>query len=136
LRQVAAECSYRLDPDMRFDGLLTIFGAAVLAGCWDARPPQFEILVSTAPPNASCVLTRAGQPIATAAPTPAIAMVEVVPEEVIVQCQRPGYAEAAAVLPPRVGPGWGYAVSGHTASDYQRSVTLVLAPLTPGAPRP
>ena len=121
---------------MRFDGLLTIFGAAVLAGCWDARPPQFEILVSTAPPNASCVLTRAGQPIATAAPTPAIAMIEVVPEEVVVQCQRPGYAEAAAALPPRVGPGWGYAITGRTAADYQRSVTLVLAPLTPGVPRP
>ena len=132
LRQVAAECSDRLGPDMRFDRLLTILGAAVIAGCGDARPPQFEILVSTAPPDASCVLTRAGQPIATAAPTPAIAMIAVVPEEVVVQCRRPGFADAAAVLPPAVGPGWSYAVSGHPASDYQRSVTLVLAPLPPG----
>jgi hypothetical protein len=135
LRQVAAECSDRLDPDMRVDRLLTIFGAAVLAGCWDARPPQFESLVSTAPPNASCVLIRAGQPIASVEPTPAIAMIEVVPEEVVVQCRRPGFADAAAVLPPRVGPGWGYAVSGHPTSDYQRSVTLVLTPLPPSVPR-
>ena len=106
--------------------------AAVLAGCGDARPPQFEILVETAPPGASCVLSRAGQPIVTAAPTPAIAMIEVVPEEVVVQCRRPGFADAAAVLPPRVGPGWGYAVSGHPAADYQRSITLVLSPLPPG----
>src|SRR5436305_11333024 len=102
LRQVAAECSYRLGPDMRFDRLLTILGAALLAGCGDARPPQFEILVSTAPPDASCVLMRAGQPIATAAPTPAIAMIAGVPEEVVVQCRRPGFADAAAVLPPAV----------------------------------
>jgi len=121
---------------MRLDRLLTLCSVALLAGCWEARSPQFEILISTAPPDASCILTRAGQPIATAAPTPAIAMIDVAPEEVVVQCRRPGFAETAAVLPPRVGPGWGYAMSGHPASDYQRSVTLVLAPLSPGVAPP
>jgi hypothetical protein len=122
--------------DMRFDRLLMLFGAATLAGCGDARPPQVEILVSTAPPDASCILTQAGQPIATAAPTPAIAMIEVFREEVVVQCRRPGFAEAAAVLPPPFGPGWDYAVTGrHPASDYQKSVTFVLSPLPPGVPR-
>jgi len=123
-------------PSMR--GPLIIAGvcAATLGGCWSAKPPQFEILVSTMPPNASCVLTRAGQPIATAEPTPAIALIDTAAAEVVVQCRRPGFADAAAVLPPPVGPGWGYAVSGRSAADYQRSVSLVLTPLPPGLPRP
>jgi hypothetical protein len=90
---------------------------ALLAGsCSPWEPDRVEILVATAPPGASCVLTRAGQPIATADPTPAIAMIEPGSGEIAVHCRRRGFADAAAVLP---GQG------------YQRRADIVLQPLGP-----
>ena len=61
--------------------------AALLAGC-SSQPDRTEIFVGTTPPGASCVLTRLGQPIATLASTPAIALVE------------PGASDITILLPP------------------------------------
>ena len=114
--------------------VLTIAGIVSLAGCSSA-PARFEILVGTAPPGASCVVTRAGQAVATAGPTPAIALVPFVPDEVVtVECRRPGFADATRVLPLATEPKWGY-VTGHPASEYQSSVNLDLTPLS-AAPVP
>src|SRR5258708_15365224 len=91
---------YRFGPRMRRDLLLTILGLAALAGCrW--TPERSEILVGTTPPGASCLLTRLGQPIATADPTPAIALVDPAPAEIVVQCRRHGFADATAVVAAR-----------------------------------
>jgi hypothetical protein len=119
---------YRFGPGMRLDLLLTIFCVAGLAGCRSA-PERSEILVGTTPPGASCLLTRLGQPIATADPTPAIALVDPAPAEIVVQCRRHGFADAAAVLAVRPArSSWG-------DSSYQGSVEIVMTPLISGVPR-
>ena len=119
---------YRFGPLMRLALLLTIFCVAALAGCrW--APERGEILVGTAPPGASCLLTRLGQQIATADPTPAIALVDPAPAEIVVQCRRHGFADATAVVAARPTRSfWG-------SSSYQGSVELVMTPLMSGMPR-
>src|SRR5207248_10846323 len=78
---------------------------------------------------AACAFIRAGQPMSPAEPTPAIAIVPIDPAPILVQCRRPGFQEATAVLPARgVGPGWTYAITDHPASDYQSAVTLGMTP--------
>jgi hypothetical protein len=77
--------------------------ATLLAGCASA-PDRAEIFISTTPPGASCTLSRLGQPIATAEPTPAIALVEPSDSEITVLCHRQGYADATATLAaPKAG---------------------------------
>jgi hypothetical protein len=115
---------------MRRNLILTILGLAALSGC-ETPPKGVEILVSTVPPGASCLLSRFGQVIATAEPTPAIAIAPIGPAEVTVQCRRPGFEDAAAVVPVRAArSSWSY-----TASDYQSAVTLVMVPRGAGPPR-
>jgi hypothetical protein len=110
--------------------VLAILGVAAVVGC-ETPPKGIEILVSTVPPGASCLLTRAGQPIATAEPTPAIVIAPIGPAEVAVQCRRPGFEDAAAVVPVRAArSSWGY-----TASDYRSAVTLVMVSRGAGPPR-
>ncbi|HEX3864030.1 MAG TPA: hypothetical protein VHY35_20295 [Stellaceae bacterium] len=111
----------------------------VLSGC--ASSPQFtDVLVSTNPPGASCVLSRpvppaaapptaqlvappapqpAAVPIATAGPTPAIALVGPDEGTLLVLCRRPGFADAAATLPVPAGASPGD----------QRSIDIALLPL-------
>jgi hypothetical protein len=80
---------------------LTILAAVLLSGCAPPPPPRTEILVSTTPAGASCVLSRAGQPIATAEPTPAIALVDPSDAEITVFCRRSGFEDAVVALTPR-----------------------------------
>ncbi len=110
--------------------------AALLCGC-SSQPDRIEILVGTTPPGASCLLTRLGQPIATVAPTPAIALVEPGAGEIEISCNRQGFADAAVTLPaPEAGASVGTVMYGRPASDYQRHVGIVLVPRTLGpAPR-
>jgi hypothetical protein len=101
---------------------------ALLCGC-GSQPNRTEILVGTTPPGASCILTRLGQPIATVAPTPAIALVEPSPGEIDISCNRPGFADAAATLPaPETWLSLGAIIYGRPASDYQRRIDIVLVP--------
>ena len=80
--------------------IFTVLGLTTVAGC--GTPPKgIEILVDTAPPGASCLLSRGGQPIATAEPTPAIAIVPIDTAPVLVQCRRPGFQDVAAVIRQR-----------------------------------
>ena len=110
---------------------MAVLCAGLLCGC-SSQPDRTEILVGTTPPGASCILFRLGQPIATVAPTPAIALVEPDPGEVEIRCSRQGFVDAAVTLPAQE-TGVFY---GRPASDYQRRVDIVLAPRTLGpAPR-
>ena len=121
---------------MRRNLILVILGLAALAGCGSPPPKGIELLVDTVPPGASCVLSRGGTPIATVEPTPAIAIVPIDSTPVLVQCRRPGFADASAVAPVRgVGPGWTYAITSHPASDYQAAVTVAMTPQVAGLPR-
>ena len=110
--------------------------AALLAGC-SSQPDMTEIFVGTTPPGASCVLTRLGQPIATLASTPAIALVEPGASEITILCRRQGFADAEATLPGReTGWSFGAIVYGRPSSDYQRRIDIVFVPRLPGpAPR-
>lgn len=107
-------------------GPLAVCGASLLSGCssWPSSPRYAGILVNTTPPGASCTLTRGGQPIATAEPTPAIALVDpAATDGIAVTCRRYAFEEAAATLPPR------------PSSVYEQRVDIPLTPLPPGAPR-
>ena len=105
--------------------------AALLSSC-SSQPDRTEILVGTTPPGASCILTRLGQPIATVAPTPAIALVEPEPGEIDISCSRQGFADAAAMLPAlETGLSLGAVIYGRPASDHQRRVDITLVPRPP-----
>lgn len=105
--------------------------AATLCGCsW--QPDRTEILVGTTPRGASCVLSRLGQPIATVAPTPAIALVEPNPGEIKISCSRQGFADAAVTLPTQeTGLSFGAVIYGRPASEYQRRIEIALVPRSP-----
>ncbi len=112
----------------RHSPILAAFCAAALCGC-SSQPDRTEILVSTTPPGASCSLVRLGQPIATVAPTPAIALVEPNPSEIDISCSRQGFADAAVTLPAReTRLSAGAVMFGRPASDYQRRVDIILVP--------
>ncbi len=121
---------------MRHSLTRTALCATVLSGC-SSLPDKTEILVHTTPPGASCLLTRLGQPIATVAPTPAIAFVEPNPSEIDISCSRHGFADVAVTLPAQeTGLSFGAVIYGRPASDFQRRVDIVLVPRTLGpAPR-
>jgi len=122
--------------DLRHALIRAALCAAVLCGC-SSQPDRTEILVGTTPSGASCVLSRLGQPIATVAPTPAIALVEPSPGEIDISCSRQGFADAAVTLPAReTGLSFGSVMYGRPTSDFQRRVDIVLVPRTLGpAPR-
>jgi hypothetical protein len=115
---------------------LVALGGALLAGCW-SPPESAGILIGTTPPGASCILSRLGQPIATVAPTPAIALVEPSAGEITILCRRQGFADAVVNLPAQeLGVSFSAIVYGRPHSDYQRRVDIVLEPRPPGlAPR-
>ena len=110
---------------MRRNLILVILSLTVLAGC--GSPPRgTEILVSTAPPGASCVLSRGGVPIATAEPTPAIAIVPIDAPPLLAQCRRPGFADAVGAVPPAIRPS--YPWLGYPIREYRAAVTLTMTP--------
>jgi hypothetical protein len=80
---------------------------------------------------------RQGQPIATVAPTPGIALVEPAAGEIAIQCSRQGFADAAMILPARnAGPSFGTLFWSRSSYDYQPQVDIVLSPGPEGlAPR-
>ena len=115
----------------------TAFCAALLCACSSSQPDRSEILVGTTPPGASCILTRLGQPIASVASTPAIALVEPSPSAIDISCHRQGFADAAVTLTaPEPGLRFDMLWHGRPASDYQHRVDIVLVPRLLGpAPR-
>jgi hypothetical protein len=120
---------------MRLHLIPALLAASILAGCyWE--PDLTEILVSTNPPGAACVVSQHGQPLATAGPTPAIAIVDLGAAEIGVACSRPGFADAAVTVPPppvRKLPGW-IPDRGRDIA-YRTQVDLPLVPHPPGMPQ-
>jgi hypothetical protein len=121
---------------MRHKLTLATLCAVLVSGC-GVPPGNPGILVATTPPGASCVLSRQGQPIATVAPTPGIALVEPATGEIAIQCSRRGFEDAAVTLPARdAGPGFGSIAYGNSPYSYQPQVDIVLSPGPGGlAPR-
>jgi hypothetical protein len=113
---------------------LAILCAALLGGCYDLPPDMAEILVGTTPPGASCTLSRAGQQIAIADPTPAIALVPPSNDAVTILCRRRGFQDAAATVVAN-GPAQGLPglpgfnlLLGPPPPDYQHRVEIALVP--------
>jgi hypothetical protein len=111
-------------PQPSLTALAALCAATLLCGCWPG-PDRTEILVGTSPAGASCTLTRLGQPIASVASTPAIALVDPAPEEIGISCSRPGFADAAVTLPAQ---GAGPVLYGRPESEYRRRVDIALVP--------
>jgi hypothetical protein len=105
---------------------------AVVSGC--GLPPETPgILVATTPPGASCMVTRLGQPLATVAPTPAIALVEPAAGDITIGCSRQGFADTAVTVPVReTGPSFGTIVYGRSAYTYPDQIDIVLQPRSSG----
>jgi hypothetical protein len=104
----------------------------MLPGCF-APVDRVEILVDTVPPGASCTLSRLGQPIATAEPTPAIALVDPGAGEIAVLCRRRGFEDAmAALAEPPAAPHFDL-LFGPPPFDYGHRVSLALKPLPSAA---
>lgn len=121
---------------MRHSLLLTALCAVLVSGC--ALPPGNPgILVDTTPPGASCTVSRQGQPIATVAPTPGIALIEPAAGEITIQCSRQGFAESGVTLPSRdAGAGFGAILFGGAPDPTPLRVDIVLTPRPGGlAPR-
>lgn len=113
---------------MRRSLIPAAFGALLVCGC-RLGPEGAEILVGTTPPGASCALTRLGQPLATVAPTPGIALVEPGAGAIDIRCSRQGFEDATLTLPaPEAGLSFGAIVYGRPSSDYQRRVDIALVP--------
>jgi hypothetical protein len=110
--------------------ILASLCAGLLSGCTTpSEPPRVEIMVNTAPPGASCLLSRAGQPIATAEPTPAIALVDPSADAVTVTCRRAGFQDAsAAVIPRPPQTSLGVMLMAPAEVDYGNRVDIALAP--------
>ena len=100
-----------------------MLGIGMLGGC-TAAPDRTEILVNTTPPGASCTLTRAGQPVANAGPTPAIAVVAPTKGDITIVCHRRDFADATATLAvtnPSAPVGHPYA--------YEERIDIALTPI-------
>ena len=109
---------------MRHSLILAGLSAILLSGCSFGPPEPAEILVNTSPPGAACLLTGQGHPLATIAPTPAIALVDPAAVGLAVSCRRPGFADVTVPVPP------------YPASVRERRVEIALVPHPPwGAPR-
>lgn len=114
---------------------LAVLCTAPLCGC-GGPPDRSEVLVTTTPPGASCILTRQGQPIATVDPTPAIVLVDPAASEVTVHCSRQGFEDATATLPAQETWLSFGTIYGQPATEYQPRVDIVLVPRPFGsAPR-
>src|SRR5712692_1374690 len=86
---------------------LAILCTALISGC-GTGPDRAGIMIGTTPPGASCTLSRLGQPIATAEPTPAIALVDPTGNDVTILCRRRGFEDAVVTLAARkTEPGFG-----------------------------
>ena len=115
---------------MRRLPILFILYCVTVTGC-ASRPDRTEIFVDTAPPGAACTLTRAGVPVASVSPTPAIAWVPPGADDITIECRRNGYQEASAVVHSHSSmPAMGELFGGGSVVhyDYDSPVQLTLVP--------
>jgi hypothetical protein len=107
---------------------IALLSAAFLPGCY-RQPPTAAIMVDTAPPGASCVISQQGNPLGIAEPTPAIVTATLTGADIDVVCRRPGFAEAAVRVPAPPPPGMpGFVPRRRPEIDYRTRVDITLVP--------
>lgn len=128
---------------MRFT--ILVISALCLSGCaaiFDGTTE--EITVNTNPPGAHCDLVRKGQVIASIANTPAAAIIDKTKNDLLIKCNKDGFAEAgyvnhsgvagatyADVLGGITTGGLAWAVDSASGADnkYDSVVNLSLVPI-------
>jgi hypothetical protein len=113
----------------------------ILAGCASISHGTTEqVTITTAPPGASCTLTRQGLSIATVAETPGVALVQRDKRDILATCSKPGYQTAIRTLHSGVagssfgnillGGLIGVAIDSANGADneYPASVSIPLIP--------
>jgi len=109
--------------------ILSLAVSVALSGCYAEHWQQDEILVTTMPPGAACILTREGRQVGEIASTPGIALVSRSGADILIGCRRDGFREARAVshalgsavdLDTLTEGRWGY--------GYQSPVNITLIP--------
>lgn len=100
----------------------------LLSGCNLPPPLAMEVLVVTLPPGAACNLSRLGQPVAEAGPTPAIALVEPTTIPIDIHCHRRGYADARFTLVPTPAPPLLAPLPAPDRPGYEQRVDIALVP--------
>jgi hypothetical protein len=103
-------------------------GLALLAvsGC-ASEPDLADILVTTTPPGAACVLTRGGAEIAHVSSTPGIARFGRADADVTIVCHRHGFKAATEVVHPQ--PVDSGIFGGGSSYGYEDQARLPLVPL-------
>lgn len=113
----------------------------LLAGCSTIIEGRSqEIKVTTSPSNASCILKRQNQTIATIASTPGSAYIEKTKYDINIICSKTGYKEvdyfnhsdeAGATFGNILLGGWiGWGIDSATGADnkYESQVNIILYP--------
>lgn len=89
--------------------------AALLGGCATIiEGTSQEILVSTNPAGATCVLEREGQSIATIPATPGTALIKKTKHDITIKCKKDGFEEATYINNSGLASG---SVAGNVAAD-------------------
>ncbi|MDR3441229.1 SPOR domain-containing protein [Telmatospirillum sp.] len=124
------------------------FAAVLLAlpGCSSIiEGTSQEITVTTSPLRASCVLWRDGVVIAKVPVTPGAVTVTRTKSDIVTICNKPGYQEASYLNRVKLagsvasnvlngGLGWGIDSASGADNKYDRTVSLVLTPVSQGGP--
>jgi uncharacterized protein YceK len=95
--------------------VVTILAGVQLSACATIiEGTSQEILVSSNPAGASCVLEREGQPIATLASTPSTALIKKSKHDITIKCKKDGFEEATYINNSGLASG---SVAGNVAAD-------------------
>lgn len=100
---------------MRVIAISTLVAASSLGGCATIIDgTSQEILVSTNPNGANCVLERQGQPIASLPATPGAALVKKSKYDITIRCKKEGFEDAVFINDSGLASG---SVAGNVAAD-------------------
>ncbi len=121
----------------------------VLSGCASiVEGTDQQVTINTTPDGAKCALSREGQVIGIANPTPQTLTLSKSRKDVTVLCQKAGYKEATAILDSEfesmtlgnllIGGVIGVGVDAATGAlnEYDNLITVPLTPETAVAPAP
>jgi hypothetical protein len=127
---------------------MLLAGSALVSGCASLiEGTTQQVAVSTTPAGAHCLFLRNGNTIATIPSTPGSVTIEKTRDDLVIVCNRRGYASATFVNKSGLamvayaniltgGLSWAVDTSRGADNKYQGQVALALVPLAEGATEP